>query len=188
MRPLLLLLAAPLPLLLGCDGKDAGAVRFGGDTAIDTGAAGTGGTGGTGGSGQVFPDDDPSFTVLIDGSAWSVDPSDDGNLGYFTTSAFFASAGEGSSAQTVSIQVDGDLQVPGTYAVTYASYTQQVAQDTPTVYEVDDPEGFTITVLGYAETGYDERKYIYAESGGSAILSDGSELSEVQVTSYPYIF
>lgn len=188
MRPLLLLLAAPLPLLLGCDGKDAGSVRFGGDTAVDTGDGGGEGTGATGGSGQVFPDDDPFFAMLIDGSAWSVDPSGDGNLGYFTSGAVFASAGDGSSAQTVSIQVDGDLQVPGTYAVTYMSYTQQVAQDTPTVYEVDAPPGFAITVLGYAETGYDERQYVYAESDGSAVLSDGSEVSEVQITNYPYIF
>lgn len=186
MRPLLLPLAASALVLPGCDPKDAGDVDFGDDTAADT-ASGDGGTGPSG-EGEVFEDDDPFFAMLVDGSSWSVDPTDEGNLGYFTASSVFASEGGSSSAQTVTIQIDGDLQVPGTYAVTYMSYTQQVAQDTPTVYEVDNPEGFTIAVLGYAETGYDEQKYVYAESSGVAILSDGSEVSDVQITNYPYIF
>ena len=178
---------------IGCSGKD-GTASFGSDTGTvtgeidDTGPGGDDG-GGVTGIGEVYPDDDPLFSILISGETWELDPVVEGNLGYFTGNTLYAqlSTGTGTS-QTVSIQIDGDLMVPGTYPVTYMSYTFQVAQDPPTVGDVVDPEGFMVTCLGFAETGNADATHIYAVSSGEATLSDGKVMSALETIAYPNFF
>jgi len=178
---------------IGCSGKD-GTASFGSDTGTvpsgdDTDPAATGETDDITGIGEVYPDDDPLFAVEINGDLWEVDPTESDSLGYFTPNTLYAQLGTGSgTSQTVSIQIDGDLEIPGTYNVTYMSYTFQVAQDPPTVGDVYDPEGFTVTALGYAETGNADATHIYAVSSGETTLSDGRLITELQVTAYPNIY
>jgi hypothetical protein len=161
--------------LTACSGDKDGAVSF-----DDTGS------GSDGGSDDGFDSTDSEISASIDGDGWGVSLDEEGAIGYFTTSNIYASTpSSGGTAQTFSIAIDGDLKVPGTYAITFISYTLQVAQDTPTVYEVENPPDFFLTVLGFAEEGYEDSKYMFAESSGTASLEGGVEVEEIEIEAWP---
>ncbi len=177
--------------LTACSGDKDGAVSFddtgsGSDGGSDDGSDGGGQDTGPSGEGQVFDSTDSEISASIDGDGWGVSLDEEGAIGYFTTSNLYASTpSSGGTAQTFSIAIDGDLKVPGTYAITFISYTLQVAQDTPTVYEVENPPDFFLTVLGFAEEGYEDSKYMFAESSGTASLEGGVEVEEIEIEAWP---
>ena len=166
--------------LAGC-----GVEKLSGDSAaVDT--ADNGSDGGADTGPQVFPDEAASLSVLIDGGAWGCAPQEGGDLGYFTsTSVYCQKETGGSTYETVTLTVDGDLAVYGRYPVTGFSYSLQVAQETPTIYDAQDPGDLAVQVLGYGETGYEDAATLFAESEGSGTFDNGMEFSGLVLEGWP---
>ena len=173
-----------LMLAAGC-----GVQKLPGDTAPADDSGGDGGDGGDGGApteAEVFPDDDPELSVQIDGSGWGCEPEEGGDLGYFSSTNIYCQKETGGSTyETVTLTVDGDLSVFGRYPVLTFSYTLQVAQDLPTIYDSADPGDLVVQVLGYGETGFDDAETLFAESEGAGTFENGMAFSGLELVGWP---
>lgn len=184
-HPLRLVLAAFVPLALACGrGKDDPTDSPGPDD--DSGEDPTDDSQSPEDTsyGEVFDRQDAAFTVQFNGSTWTADE------GYWlgnTTSYLNATKSDGSRSQTVTVEVDGNVRYAGTYPISLIRYAEGPAQGSVDVnWEVRDPAGVSLVVLGFAET-----TYIHAEQEGTATLeatiggSGEAEWVDMTLTSWP---
>ena len=177
-----LLFVGACALSFGC-----GVQKLPGDTGATVDSGGdSGGDGGALTEAEVFPDADPELSVQIDGSGWGCEPEDGGDLGYFTGTIIYCQKETGGSTyETVTLTLDGDLEVFGRYPALTFSYTLQVAQDTPTIYDSADPGDLVVQVLGYGETGFDDAETLFAESEGTGVFENGMSFSDLVLEGWP---
>lgn len=143
------------------------------DTAADTGETGGGGeTGDTSDlgpfpdGGEVYDLGDPSFTLQIEGTgAWT---TGDGYWSGAVKTLRGSYTVDKTTGEAVVIEIDGDLAVPGRYAVHTIEFVRQLSQSGDVFhYSARNPEGFRLVVTGFADGDH-----LFAQTEGDATLTD----------------
>ncbi len=168
-----LALALILPLIAGCPEKDEDDTsQPEGDTDTDTDADGdtdadTDADSDADTDVEYMKPGDPVYQATFGAESWSGEP------GYWfasgNTSYLVAVAGE----QQVNIEVEGDVNVRGTYGVGEVLFTDTIASDNfDFYYQGDGDDDATFTVLGNSKDG----EYVWGEFAGSIALVDSMGL------------